>query len=508
MARLSPLVEHLYRRAGFGLSPADRQQFAAYTPVTSPRTGRTVSPGTGGASYREVVESLVNYNAAAADVDARIGTPGHVNITTVGPFIPNRDIGHARQRWLFRMVHSPAPLQEKMALIWHHHFATAVSKIAGVYGPLDSTRLMAAKPSEDPVRQRGQIELFRQYALGNFRDLLIAVAQDPAMLVWLDGVTNFKRQPQENFGRELMELFTFGVEHYTESDVYAAARVFTGWNLQTTGTIGSGNATFRFLYNPAEHDTAAKDFSFRIYYSRRSGGSGQIPARTSSAGIQDGLDLINALAFHPETARRMARRLWVWFVSETEVPDDRFVRSIAQVYLNNNTNMRAVMRAVLMSSQFQDSRSHFKRYAWPAEYVVRALKEVGYLGFSVNDAATQMVGMGQQLFEPPDVNGWDIGPLWFSTGAMLARMNFASSRVTNQRVALREAARPFKATPESLVGFGYDTLTLPTPHLAETTAVADYVRMGGTWTGSDTQLLAKAAGVIHLLAGTGEYQFV
>jgi len=507
MARLSPQFEHLYRRAGFGLSAGDRERFDPYAPVVSPRSGRTLSRGTGGGSYRQAVESMVGYNPAATDVDARIGTPGYVNITSNGPFTPNRDIGHARQRWLFRMVHSPAPLQERMALIWHHHFATAVSKIAGVYGPLDSTRLMAAKPSEDPVRLRGQIELFRQNALGSFRDLLIQVAQDPAMLVWLDGVTNFKRQPQENFGRELMELFTFGVEHYTEADVYAAARVFTGWNLQVSGSIGSGNAAFRFFYNANEHDTAAKDFSFRIY-SRGFGRTGQIPARSASAGMQDGIDLIHALAYHPETARRMARRLWTWFVSETETPDAGFVRSIAQTYLNNHTNMRAVMRAVLMSPQFQDSRNHFKRYAWPAEYVVRSLKEVGHLGFSVNDALNPMLGMGQQLFEPPDVNGWDIGPLWFSTGAMLARMNFASALATSQRAALRDAARPFRTTPESLVGFAYDTLTMPPPHASETAALTNYVRMGSTWTGSDQQLLAKTAGVFHLLTGTGEYQFV
>ena len=507
MARLSPLVEHLYRRAGFGLSVAERQGFDPYTIVASPRTGRAVPRGgTGGGSYRELVDSFVSFNPSTADVDGKIGTPGYVNITTTGPFTPSRDIGHARQRWLFRMVHSPAPLQEKMALIWHHHFATAVSKIAGIYGGVDSTRLMAAKPSEDPVKQRGQIELFRESGLGSFRDLLIQVAQDPAMLIWLDGVTNVKRDPQENFGRELMELFTFGVEHYKESDVYAAARVFTGWNLRVTGTIGSGNASFKFFYNAAEHETSAKDFSFRIY--PRVGRGNQIPARTASMGMQDGIDLIHALAFHPETARRMARRLWIWFVSETEKPDESFVRSISQTYLGSNTNMRAVMRAVLMSPQFRDAHCYYKRYAWPAEFVVRALKEVGYLGSSVNDALVPMAGMGQQLFEPPDVSGWDVGPLWFSTGAMLARMNYAAALATSQRGALREAARPFKDTPESLVGFAYNTLTLPTPDPAETSALTNYVRLGGTWTGSDAQLLAKSAGVFHLLAGSGEFQFV
>jgi uncharacterized protein (DUF1800 family) len=306
-----------------------------------------------------------------------------------------------------------------------------------------------------------------------------------------------------------MELFTFGVDHYVETDVYAAARVFTGWNLQVTGTLGRGDASFKFFYNASQHDVGAKDFSFPIY-PRGASLANRIPARSAAGGMQDGLDLIQALAFHPETARRMARRLWIWFVSETETPPESFVRSIAQAYLGSGTNMRAVMRAVLMSSEFQDARTYYKRYAWPVEFVVRSLKEVGYLGFSVGDTQTltPLVSMGQQLFEPPDVSGWDVGPLWFSTGAMLARMNFASALATNQKVALREAARPFKATPDSLVGFATDTLTVPALAPAELTALTDYVKAGGTWTGSDTQLLNKTAGVFHLLAGTGQYQFV
>ena len=131
-----------------------------------------------------------------------------------------------------------------MALIWHQHFATAYSKIAGIYSAEDSARLMDAKPSEDRTGIRGQVELFRQNALGNFRNLLVEVAKDPAMLIWLDGRLNTKGQPQENFGRELMELFTFGVANYKETDVYAAARVFTGWNLLQSVRDGSTNYAF------------------------------------------------------------------------------------------------------------------------------------------------------------------------------------------------------------------------------------------------------------------------
>jgi len=485
------LVEHLFRRAGFGLSVVEAARLADVR------------------SYRDLVDSLLAYDPATADVDNLIGVPGHVNVTSSGPFSPNRDINHARQRWLFRMVHATAPLREKMALIWHHHFATAYSKIQGVYEAVDATRLMAAKPTEDLTGHLGQIELFREYALGNFRDLLIEVAKDPAMLVWLDGATNTKAKPQENFGRELMELFTFGVEHYVETDVYAAARVFTGWNLQRTASSTSGGTAYRFVFRSAEHETSPKEFSFPIYSSRGRDMTNQIPARSGAGGMQDGVDLIHALAFHPETARRMARRLWTWFVSETRPPDDAFVQSIARVYLDNDTNMRAVMRAVLLSPQFQDPANFHQRYAWPVEFVVRAIREVGFVGFSVNNALTPLLNMGQQLFEPPDVNGWELGPGWFSTGGMLARMNFASALAANQSVALRNAARSSGGTPESLVDFASGALTLPALAPEEYNALVNYVRAGNSnWTGSDAQLLVKTPGLCHLLTGSAEFQLI
>jgi uncharacterized protein (DUF1800 family) len=452
------------------------------------------------------VASLVNFDPRKTDVDGFIGTPGYVGITTRGAFAPNTNITDARQRWLFRMVHSPAPLQEKMTLFWHHHFATAYSKINGTIGATDATRLMATKQKDDTTGMRGQIELLRDYALGNFRELLVEIAKDPAMLYWLDGRLNVRAQPQENFGRELMELFTFGVENYVETDVYAAARVFTGWNLRVTGTNGTANANYAFLYNANQHDTNAKDFSFAIYPN----GSKRIEARAASAGMQDGLDLIAALAIHPETAKRMARRLWTWFISETEAPPVAWVDKISQTYLKNNTNMKPVVRAVLLSAEFLESGRHYQRYAWPVEFVVRSLKEVGRVGFSVDSALTPLVNMGQQLFEPPDVNGWELGPGWFSTGGMLSRMNFAAALATNQRFELRTQVQQAGAgsSPESLLSFVLGRLSLPEPAPEVRAALLDYVRAGGTYTGSDAQLLNKTGGLFHLLTGSGEYQLV
>jgi uncharacterized protein (DUF1800 family) len=183
-----------------------------------------------------------------------------VGITTRGQFSPNTSIEDARQRWLFRMVHSQRPLQEKMTLFWHNHFATAYSKVAGAVGAVQATKMMALKAGELPGPQ-GQIELLREHALGNFRNLLIEIAKDPAMVVWLDGRTNVRARPQENFAREVMELFTFGVGQYTEEDVYAAARVFTGWNLRNaTGGVTTDPATY-YEFLPLASASVHQSFS-------------------------------------------------------------------------------------------------------------------------------------------------------------------------------------------------------------------------------------------------------
>ena len=179
-------MEHLLRRAGFGASQEEIDQYLAM-------------------GYQRTVAKLVNYESVPDDVDSFIGRPGYVGITVNGAFVPAQNIAHARQRWIFRMVHSQRPLQEKMALFWHNHFATAVSKVTGTLGSPEGVRYMSAKPSEDPNQIKGQLEVFREFALGNFRDLLIAMAKDVAMLVWLDGRLNVRTNPQENFARELME---------------------------------------------------------------------------------------------------------------------------------------------------------------------------------------------------------------------------------------------------------------------------------------------------------------
>jgi len=477
--------EHLLRRAGFGARP---DELDAYRRM----------------AFGEAVDTLIHYEQIADDVDSKISQAGYAQIAAPGRvFSPNTVIADAQQRWLFRMLHTDRPLQEKMTLFWHNHFATGYTKLAGAagVGPAEATRYMAAKPSEDAGGVRGQIEMLRDNALGNFQSLLVEIAKDTAMLIWLDGRTNTRAMPQENFGREIMELFTMGVGHYTESDVYAAARVFTGWNLTRTG--GAAPA-LTFVYNAGQHDTNAKTFSFPIYPD----GSATIGARSAANGMQDGLDFIAALARNPNTANYLARKLYRFFISEFGEIDEEFVKRVSATYFQSGYSMRAVVREVLMSRQFWDERNRYTRYSWPAEFTIRAIKDIGWQGLSINDARVALGNMGQVLFDPPDVAGWDTGQSWFSTGSMLARMNYASALAANQKFALGRAAADHAASPNELLTWVLDSLKTAPLSSDVTVDLLDYLHANGPWTGSSTQLQNKVAGVVHLVAGTPEYQFV
>jgi uncharacterized protein (DUF1800 family) len=485
MARSSDrYIEHLLRRAGFGARPDELDFY-------------------GGLTISDAVDAVVAFDQFADTVDANIGKSGYVGITARGAFAPQSNITDARQRWLFRMVHTNRPLQEKMTLFWHNHFATGFAKIAGTVNAAEATRYMAAKAAEDPAGVRGQIEMLRDNALGNFRDILVNIAKDVAMLFWLDGYTNTRAKPQENFAREIMELFTVGVGNYTEQDVYAGARVFTGWNLTRPGVAGS-TQHYEFFYNAAQHDTGSKTFSFPIYPD----GNKTIPARAASAGMQDGLDFIDGLAANPNTGRYLAGKLFKYFVSEFRQPDAEFINRIAAVYLSSGFDMKTVVREVFLTPQFWDSATYFSRYSWPVEFVVRALKDIGWVGFSVNDALTPLGNMGQNLYDPPDVSGWDAGQTWFATGAMLARMNFASTLAANQRFNLAARAKPAAASPDSFLSFFLDELVTAPMSTATTSEFLTYLRATGAWTGSDAQVQSKAVGLVHLIGGSPEYQLI
>lgn len=483
MPRGDRTLEHVLRRLTFGASSSDLARFSGWAPA-------------------HLVDFLLNYEQETDDVDAHIGKAEYVSVTTRGQFAPNTVINDARQRELFRMIHSRRPLQERMALFWHNHFATAYSKVNGTYGSVHATKMMAGRPDQVAGNQFGQYEKLRKFATGNFRELLIEMARDPAMLVWLDGRLNTRQRPQENFGREILELFTMGVGNYTEADVVAAARVFTGWGLQLSGDRANAETSYyEFTFNANNHDATAKQFTFPIYPD----GSRTIPARAAAQGMQDGFDLIAALARHPETAHRLSRRLWSFFVSELVAPDERVISQVANVYMQNDGNIKPVLRQLFTSEAFLSAE--FQRYAWPIEFVIRSIKETGWTGLSVDAAMTPLVNMGQQLYEPPDVNGWALGAEWFSTSSMLARMNFAATLMGNQKFNLGRELQPYRQTPERVVDYILNHFTYAPISPDVYAALLEYARGGGAWTGSDTQLNNKGAGLARLVVAASEYQF-
>ncbi len=480
------MLEHILRRLAFGASPAE---LAAWS----------------GMSVDAAIDRLLNYESLTTDHDSKIGDPNYVGITTQSgsPFSPNTLINDARQRWLFRMIHSQRPLEEKMALFWHDHFATGYSKIAGAVGQERATRMFDNDPNSLPGSEKGMIQKLRELGTGSFATLVWEMARDPAMVYWLDSQLNTRTRPQENFGREIMELFTMGIGNYVEADVYAAARVFTGFNWRINGDTANVNGSwYSFRYVATDHDTNAKTFTFPIYPD----GGKTIPARSAAQGEQDALDLVLALVRNPATARRISTRLYKFFVNETGTPDEALITAMANTYLSNNYNIKAMLRTLVASSQFRDPANFFQRYSWPTEFVVKAIKEMGWTGFSVANALTPMSNMGQQLYEPPNVNGWVLGPAWISTSSMLARMNFASTLAANQRFNLARDAQPYRATPERVLDYMLARFRTMGFAASQTQALSDYLR-STAWTGSDAQLQTRVPGLAHLIVGSGEYVF-
>jgi uncharacterized protein (DUF1800 family) len=193
-------------------------------------------------------------------------------------------------------------------------------------------------------------------------------------------------------------------------------------------------------------------------------------------------------------------------VNETSDPDPAVISAMSNAYLSGNYNIKTMLRTLFNSNAFRDASNYYQRYSWPAEYVVRSLKETGWTGFSVNSALTPMSNMGQQLYEPPDVNGWDTGSGWISTSSMLSRMNFAATLAGNQRFNLARDAQPYRSSPEALRDYALARFRTMAFSTAQLTAMTDYLR-STTWTGSDSQLQSRMPGLTRLIVGSGEYQF-
>ncbi len=279
-----------------------------------------------------------------------------------------------RAWWLREMMVTPSPLTERMTLFWHNHFATSQQKVR-------SGQLM--------FRQN---VLLRREALGNFSTLLHEIGKDPAMLVWLDNAGSRKQAPNENFAREVMELFTLGEGHYGERDVKEAARAFTGWSLdRETGT---------FMFRPAFHDFGEKT----------------VLGRT---GRLDGDDVLDVLLAQPATARFISTKLWREFVSPD--PDPVEVDRWAAVFRDSRYRVKPLLRAILMSDAFWAPQNRAVLVKSPVELVVGTLRTFGIHPFDLRPAVFACAALGQNPFSPPNVKGWPGGDAWITSATLLAR---------------------------------------------------------------------------------------
>jgi hypothetical protein len=277
--------------------------------------------------------------------------------------------------WLFRMQREPFPLREKMTLFWHGHFATSFRKV------------------EDLRFMHQQNETLRRGALGDFRDLVLAVSRDPAMIVWLDNQENRKGSPNENYARELMELFTLGEGNYTERDVQEAARAFTGWH-QEDG---------RFVFRREAHDFGRKTI-------------------LGMSGNFDGADVVDIVLQQPQAKRFLAAKLLTYFVAPD--PAEELIAEAAQALADCNLEMRWFVRTLLMSKAFYAPESLYSKIKSPVEFAVGALRDLDAVAPG-QELAELMAPMGQELFAPPSVKGWDGERDWISSNAWLARGRFA-----------------------------------------------------------------------------------
>ena len=381
------LAAHLLRRAGFGGSPTDVARLAQGS-LHDAVTSLVVFPST---------ERLANAPAdlpSDRELAARI-MQARSNMT---PGAPDANVDEMRKQlrmqlraeivslqlwWLDRMIASPAPLQEKMTLFWHGHFTTA-----------------AIQKGVSPTATLNQNALFRSFALGNVRELTQRAAVDPAMLRYLDNIHNEAAHPNENFARELMELYTLGIGNYTETDVREAARAWTGLRIR--------RATGDVYLNPRLHDAGSKTFLGRT-------------------GDFTGTDIVNIVFEQPAAARFFATKLLTFFVYAD--PEPELVDGVAGLLREHDFELAPVMTALLSSNVFYSPRAYRALVKSPVEFVVGSyqLFDVAAAQPAALDALRRMT---QVLFYPPNVKGWPGGSAWLNTSTVLARENFANALMT------------------------------------------------------------------------------
>ena len=462
------LMAHLMRRAGFGAARGELEERVAK-------------------GYEATVEELLDpdkYDIPHVDTDVlfrfypSLETPG-------APF-------NGRSNLIYHMINTKRPLEEKVALFWHHVFATGNSKI------------------DNPAEMVRQIEMFRAHGMGNYRGLLVQVAKDPAMIFWLDNNENHRDAPNENWGRELLELFSMGVGNYTEKDVYECSRAFTGWTIAPKiPRLPMGSHHWGFEYRPEDHDDTEKVF-------------------LGHRGRFNGEDIIDIVVRQPATARFVTRHLYNFFVAdEPQVPawqitpplDPVAINIIGEAFISSGYDIRSTLRVLFNSDFFKSEAVRWAKVKSPAELVVGTVRLVGE--FQIPIPGLGHIGeepgyQGQEIMNPPSVEGWHTGAEWIDSGALVRRVNFAASRVSNtelpgvQSIISRIKDRG-TLSPTELVDACLDFLGPLEVNEATLQELVGLAEPGGhvSWDTDDAaqRSTRRVADMLALIVASREYQF-
>ncbi len=461
------LMAHLMRRAGFGASRDELEERAAK-------------------GYEATVEELLEPEVHGIP-------PFHEGIL-YRHFQGFRNPGNPlnmQSNWMFRMINTPRPLEEKMVLFWHHVFATGYSKV-------DNGNQMLA-----------QIETFRRCALGNYRDILVELSKDPAMIFWLDNNENHKHAPNENWGRELLELFSMGQGNYTEEDVKECARAFTGWTISNRLPRNPyGRFLWEFEYREDDHDDTEKMF-------------------LGHRGRFNGEDIIDIVIRQPATARFIARHLYNFFVAdEVQVPswqdvaprDPAAVNIIGDVFITSGYDMRSTLKMLFNSDFFKDESARFAKVKSPAELIAGTMRLVGEYRYpkpGITALAEECNYQGQALLDPPSVEGWHTGGEWIDSGALLRRINFAADQMVKQELPgiqfiIERMSHHEALDAEGLVDGCLDLMGPVQVEVQTRRELIDHVSKSEPANGNGGESRSfsdRVVGAMQIIASTREYQF-
>ena len=381
------LMAHLLRRAGFGVT---RDELEAYCAK----------------GYEATVEELLHPEGQPAWEDD-IGERYYVW------FRDSLGLEGSQSKWIYRMINTKRLLEEKVALFWHGILCTGDGKV------------------ENGTQMSLTVEMFRRFGMGSFRDLLVELSRHPAMVYYLDNCESHKDAINENFGREMLELFALGVgmdgqPNYTEEDVKVCARAFTGWTLGNLVPRYPYTRYLRlFVYDPDDHDDSEKTF-------------------LGETGRFNGEDVIDIIVRQPGCARFIARHLYNFFVADdVQVPawqdtpprDPEAIRTLEKALVDNSFEMRPVLRVLFNSDFFKEAR--FAKLKSPAEVVagtMRLVQDFNFPKYGLFDIGVQSRYMGQDLLNPPSVEGWHTGKEWIDSGSLVERVNFVADQVGNTQL--------------------------------------------------------------------------